>query len=70
MLRLAIEEIHKLPEFEVKDEELAAIFEAELADKTQEEQVKIRTELQQNPLHFMEMRKRLQMQKLYEFIES
>lgn len=69
-LRMAMEEILKQPEFQVKDEELVAIFEAEIAEKTPEEQVKIREELQKNPIHFADMRRRLQMQKLYEFIES
>lgn len=69
-LRFALDEIFKNPEFQLEENQLLSIFENEIKNLPEEEKTKVREALKANPKFIEELRRRVQMDKLFQFIEE
>jgi len=68
ILRLALDQIFRLPEFTISDQEIQAVLDLEISHRTEEEKQKVREELASNPNLSLNLRRQLQLQKLLQIV--
>lgn len=68
ILRFALDEVFKAPEFEVSEAELVAILEKEMTNLSPEQQEKVRKAVQEDSQHLDQLKREIQMAKLINLV--